>query len=223
MIMSAQVKSTSVLATSNHILVIHDYQSFLLYNFLNGNTFTSLIIFVDILDEAAPQLKYWTGQATCDQASYHEDPSKKKTGPSRKLSRFQEFVLTMVRLRLSLLTFVLSDLFSISHSRVSQTFTTWINFMDCVFTPLLKWPSSARVRIHMPRSFRMSSKTTCIIDCTEFLIEKPKSPTAQSQTYSNYKHAKTYKKLLWALLRLGHSTLYPNYGEVAHSDQYITK
>jgi hypothetical protein len=67
-------------------------------NFLNGNTFTSLIIFVDILDEAAPQLKYWTGQATCDQASYHEDPSKKKTGPSRKLSRFQEFVLTMVRL-----------------------------------------------------------------------------------------------------------------------------
>ena len=117
-------------------------------NFLNGNTFTSLIIFVDILDEAAPQLKYWTGQATCDQASYHEGPSKKKTGPSRKLSRFQEFVLTMVRLRLSLLTFVLSDLFSISHSRVSQTFTTWINFMDCVFTPLLKWPSSARVRKH---------------------------------------------------------------------------
>jgi hypothetical protein len=46
-------------------------------DFLNGNTFTSLIIFVDILDEAAPQLKYWTGQATCDQAPYHEDPSKK--------------------------------------------------------------------------------------------------------------------------------------------------
>jgi hypothetical protein len=41
----------------------------------------------------------------------------------------------------------------------------WINCMDCVFTPLLKWPSSAHVRKHMPLSFRMSfSKTTCVID-----------------------------------------------------------
>jgi hypothetical protein len=27
----------------------------------------------------------------------------------------------------------------------------WINCMDCVFTPSLKWPSSAHVRKHMPK------------------------------------------------------------------------
>lgn len=139
------------------------------------------------------------------------------------MSRFQEFVLTMVRLRLSLLTFVLSDLFSISHSRVSQTFTTWINFMDCVFTPLLKWPSSAHVRKHMPRSFRMSfPKTTCIIDCTEFFIEKPKSPTAQSQTYSNYKHANTYKALV-SITPSGAFNFISELWGGNTSDRYITK
>ena len=69
--------------------------------------------------------------------------------------------------------------------------------MDCVFTPLLNWPSSAHVRKHMPLSFRMSfTKTTCIIDGTEFFIEKPQSPTALSQTDSNYKHANTYTALV---------------------------
>ena len=49
----------------------------------------------------------------------------------------------------------------------------------------------------MPRSFKMSfPTTTSIIDCTEFFIEKPRSPTAQSQTYSSYKHKNTYKALV---------------------------
>ena len=44
-------------------------------------------------------------------------------------------------------------------------------------------------------------KTTYIIDCTEFFIEKPSTPTAQSQTYSSYKHKNTFKALV---------AIYPN-------------
>jgi hypothetical protein len=39
-------------------------------------------------------------------------------------------------------------------------------------------------------------KTTCIKDGTEFFIEQPQSPTAQSQTDSNYKHANTFTALV---------------------------
>ena len=100
---------------------------------------------------------------------------------------------------------------------------TWINCMDCVFTPLLKWPSSAHVRKHMPISFRMSfPKTTCIIDGTEVFIEKPKSPTAQSKTYSNCKHANTYTALVSTTPSGAFNFVSELWGG-STSDKYITK
>ena len=183
----------------------------------------SVIFISDVLDDAEPNLKYWSGKTTTDNAPYHEDPTKKKTGPTRKLSRYQEFLLTVIKLKLSVLTFFLSDLFDVSTSRVSQIFVTWINFMDCVFSPLLKWPTSKQIKKHMPRSFRMSfPKTTCIIDCTEFFIEKPKSPTAQSQTYSSYKHRNTYKALV-SITPSGAFNFISNLWGGNTSDRYITK
>ena len=95
--------------------------------------------------------------------------------------------------------------------------------MDCVFTPLLKWPSSAHVRKHMPLSFRMSfPKTTCIIDGTEFFIEKLQSPTAQSQTDSNYKNANTYTPLVSTTPSGAFNIISELWGG-STSDKYITK
>ena len=49
----------------------------------------------------------------------------------------------------------------------------------------------------MPKSFRDNfPKTTGILDCTELFIQKPKSPTAQSTTYSSYKSHNTFKFLV---------------------------
>jgi hypothetical protein len=65
-------------------------------------------------------------------------------------------------------------------------------------------------------------KTTCIIDGTELFIEKPKSPTAQSQTYSNCKHANTYT----ALVSTTPSGAFNFISELlggSTSDKYITK
>ncbi|XP_068738747.1 uncharacterized protein [Montipora capricornis] len=48
----------------------------------------------------------------------------------------------------------------------------------------------------MPSSFSKYLDTRIIIDCTEFFIEKPSSPSAQKATWSDYKHHNTVKLLV---------------------------
>ena len=49
----------------------------------------------------------------------------------------------------------------------------------------------------MPRKFKSKfPETRVIIDCTEIFIQRPRSPTAQNQTYSNYKSHNTFKCLV---------------------------
>lgn len=58
-----------------------------------------------VLDEASPNLKYWSGQGSAEEPYYQQNTQLKKSGPERKLSKFEEFILTLVRLRLAIFTF----------------------------------------------------------------------------------------------------------------------
>ncbi|XP_068676861.1 uncharacterized protein [Montipora foliosa] len=49
---------------------------------------------------------------------------------------------------------------------------------------------------HLADMFAVSVSTRVIIDCTEFFIEKPSSPSAQKATWSDYKHHNTVKSLV---------------------------
>jgi hypothetical protein len=49
---------------------------------------------------------------------------------------------------------------------------------------------------NLPKAFRAYPKTRCVIDCTEFQVEKPFRPAAQRLTWSNYKHNNTAKLLV---------------------------
>lgn len=55
-----------------------------------------LITFEAILDNLTPTLAYWKG-ASGEYNATPENPSK-KTGPHRKLTRLQEFLITLLRL-----------------------------------------------------------------------------------------------------------------------------
>lgn len=177
-----------------------------------------------IVDKLSPVMKYWRGKSgTHHKTNCQEDPNKRKSGPQRKLTRYQEFVLTLFRLRLALPTFLIANLFGISQTRVSQIFATLINYLDFVFSPQLKWPKSCRIKKFMPKCFQhLFPRTTCIIDCTEFLIEKPSSPTAQVQTYSSYKHKNTFKALVSITPTGAFSFVSDLWGGYV-SDRYITQ
>ena len=129
---------------------------------------TLLFGLFNIIYSFCPILQYWNGSKSADEKGYQQG-LKKKPGPTRKLALFHEFILKLVRFRLGLVGFVLSDIFGIANSRVSQIFTTWITLLSNCFSKLIKWLSRNQVKKNMPESFcRLYRKTRVIIDCTEF-------------------------------------------------------
>ena len=92
---------------------------------------TLLFGLFNIIYSFCPNLKYWNGPKSADEKGYQQG-LKKKPGPNGTLSLYHEFILTPVRFKLGLVGFVLSDIFGIANSRVSQIFTTWITFFQTV-------------------------------------------------------------------------------------------
>ncbi|XP_076081091.1 uncharacterized protein LOC143052004 [Mytilus galloprovincialis] len=168
---------------SREILVKHVTKDDKDVKFYTGvQNFAILMGIFQLLMTKCSKLKYWSGKGSVNDKNY-QTGNKLKPGPQRKLTDFQEFILTLVRLRLGLIDYDLADIFGISKTRVSQIFTTWITFMSGLFGKLIKWPSKQQVRKHMPHSFKMLyPRTRAIIDCTEFCFQHPRSSTAQAST-----------------------------------------
>ncbi|XP_070559129.1 uncharacterized protein [Ptychodera flava] len=146
----------------------------------------SLNSFFDCVCGAEKSLKYWSGSGSSTEKKYQT--RGKKPGPKRKLTNYQEYLLTLIRFRLGLLSSFVGDLFGVSKTRVSQIFITWMNLMGNFFSSKL-WLSRQQVDQGTPR-------TRIVLDCAEFFIENPRTPTAQSTTCSSYKSHNTYKCLV---------------------------
>lgn len=119
-----------------------------------------------------------------------------RRGPKRRLSIKEEFVLTLVRLRRGFDVISLGNMFGVSGSSVSKTFLTWVCLLYKELNFLIQWPSKEQVRNKLPKCFKYFPKTRCIIDCTEFFIQRPSLPSSQRITYSSYKHHNTFKSLM---------------------------
>ncbi|XP_062620990.1 uncharacterized protein LOC134282606 [Saccostrea cucullata] len=148
----------------------------------------------DLTLKYEPNLKYWTGEHSENEKSYQNRGNK--PGPSRKLSRYQELILTLVRFRLALPVVVMSDLFGVSCSRISSIFSTWIFYMYFMFKDFIFWPSRELVKKFMPKSFYKFPRTRAIIDCSEIFIQRPRDPSVNARTYSTYKSHNTFKFLV---------------------------
>ena len=59
------------------------------------------------------------------------------------------------------------------------------------------WPSRQKVNEKMPLTFfKKYPKCRVILDCTEFIIQRPSSPVLQQATFSYYKNANTLKAMV---------------------------
>ena len=114
-----------------------------------------------------------------------------------KLSRFQEILLVLMKLRLNLEEQDLADRFCVSQSTVSNEFRKWIYTMAEQLSFLIHWPSREQMMTSMPMVFRKFFKNCiCILDCTEVFIECPANLQARSHTWSEYKQHNTIKVLI---------------------------
>lgn len=115
------------------------------------------------------------------------------------LTSFQQFAMTLIKLRTDLSFHVLSLYFGVNPAKVSGIFEHTINVMYCRLVPgLVVWPERSMLRQTLPDLFRNNyfERTLCIIDCFEIHIEKRSDLSASAQCYSTYKSANTMKYLL---------------------------
>ncbi|XP_067686252.1 uncharacterized protein [Haliotis asinina] len=159
--------------------------------FYTGLSIAMLMLVFNWLKDKAARMTYWRGQSETKQ-----DGQKSSRGPSRLLSLYEEFIITLMRLRRANDVEQLSDLFGVSNSHISRIFNTWINLMCKELCFLIKWPSTRQVKHNLPKCFKYFPNTKAVIDCTEFLLQKPSIPSSQRVTWSSYKHRNTLKCLV---------------------------
>ena len=94
-----------------------------------------------------------------------------KSGPARKLTLEQEFMLVLIRLRLGLLVEDLAFRFCVSAGKVSQIVITWVILLSKELKSLIIWPSRARIRSTLPDCFKLLyPNMRTIIDCSEIFL-----------------------------------------------------
>ena len=191
-------------------------------NFYTG--LSSIKLFDRLFDLLAPyasNLNYWRGTKRIISTKVRSRkfvPSEK-----RKLSRKNEFLLTLMRLRLGILNEDIAKRFDISPTTCSNTFKTWIRFLAMTVGKLVAWLPKENIVENMPVAYRKAghSKLRVVIDCSEIFIERPKSLDAQAATWSDYKSHNTVKFLI-GISPAGFVTFLSDcYGGRA-SDRFIT-
>ena len=122
------------------------------------------------------------------------------------LTRWELLVLTLMRTRKGFDAKFLADTFGINFSEVSRIYNTWIIFLSQELPLLVPWPSRSELQKCLPKRLKKFKNVRVIIYCLELFIQKPKVPSSQKITWSNYKHWNTAELLVAITL-----VMYPSF------------
>ena len=110
---------------------------------------------------------------------------------------FDQFLMTLIKLRLNVPDQDLAYRFGVNQSTVSRCISKWLNFLYVKLSSLIHWPDRDQLIKTMPTCFRKNfKKCAIIIDCFEVFTERPTSLLARAQTWSNYRKHNTCKFLI---------------------------
>ena len=161
---------------------------------------SSVLIFNTIFSLIQPYLskvRYWRGTKVAK--SWSKVQRSFRPSSRKVLSQRDEFLLTLMRLKLGLQNEDLADRFGVSSTVCSNTFITMIRLLAKLLgDALVVWLPREPIYQHMPEHFKKAGHSKCrvIIDCSEIFIERPKSLYTQAATWSDYKHHNTFKFLV---------------------------
>lgn len=92
----------------------------------NKQAFNALF---SLIEKKAPKLSYWKGPAKHNLKGRKFSSTPQKSGPRRKLSAKDEFIMTLMKLRLGSLNADLALRFGVSETTVSKVINTWVRFL----------------------------------------------------------------------------------------------
>ena len=103
----------------------------------------------------------------------NQDSCNLNVGRTRALAPYDSFLMAVIRLRRNVSINHFAFLFQVADSTISNTFTTWINFMFFRLSSVSIWPSKQQVWESIPQSMKEQfPNCRCIIDCR---VEVPSS------------------------------------------------
>ncbi|KAK5643913.1 hypothetical protein RI129_007758 [Pyrocoelia pectoralis] len=117
----------------------------------------------------------------------------------QKISKENQLLLCLMKLKLNLLHEDLAVRFGISSSSITNIFLTWLDALHYVLFEnmlLKRFPSSAKNETCMPSAFSSFTNCRIVLDCTEVYTAVPTRLDKQRATYSSYKHRNTLKGLV---------------------------
>ena len=117
---------------------------------------------------------------------------------SVKLTRYNQMLLCLIRLRMNYLFKDIAYQLRISLSTVQRSFHATLDVLHAKLAFLIRWPDREQLRKTMPMCFRVAyqNKVVVILDCFELFTETASGARNQVETYSHYKHHQTVKYLI---------------------------
>jgi len=87
---------------------------------------------------------------------------KHGSSTTHALSKFEEFIAMLMKLRLGLFDQDLAYRFGVHQSTISRNFRKWIDAMFIRLKPLIKWPGREELQKTLPLDFRAHFKK-CVV------------------------------------------------------------
>ena len=107
-----------------------------------------------LVNKNVKKINFWGGPKRSVKKGRNFKRTPKKFGPQRVLSQKDEFLLTLMKLRLGSTSADLAQRFGIGTTTVSNVFTTWIKILSKELGFLVYNPSKDVVKKTLPAKFK---------------------------------------------------------------------